>query len=85
MNQQIKQSETAAAPPGAAQPRAPRRAADHRARMQALMRTAGMLPVLVLLCVGFGFMTDGFDTEPSNPPHSPYHKGSMACRSYLVY
>ncbi|ABN86642.1 sugar ABC transporter permease [Burkholderia pseudomallei] len=62
MNQQIKQSETAAAPPGAAQPRAPRRAADHRARMQALMRTAGMLPVLVLLCVGFGFMTDGFFT-----------------------
>ncbi len=37
-------------------------AADHRARMQALMRTAGMLPVLVLLCVGFGFMTDGFFT-----------------------
>ncbi|WP_027794797.1 ABC transporter permease subunit [Paraburkholderia acidipaludis] len=34
----------------------------HRARMKSLMRTAGMLPVLVLLCVGFGFLTDGFFT-----------------------
>jgi ribose transport system permease protein len=33
---------------------------DRRTRMQSLMRTAGMLPVLVLLCIGFGFMTDGF-------------------------
>ncbi|MFX1675110.1 ribose ABC transporter permease [Paraburkholderia sp. A2WS-5] len=34
----------------------------HRARMKSLMRTAGMLPVLVLLCIGFGFLTDGFVT-----------------------
>lgn len=34
----------------------------HRARMKSLMRTAGMLPVLVLLCIGFGFLTDGFAT-----------------------
>ncbi|WP_186146695.1 ABC transporter permease subunit [Burkholderia gladioli] len=32
----------------------------YRARMQSLMRTAGMLPVLVLLCLGFGLLTDGF-------------------------
>lgn len=34
----------------------------HRARMKSMMRTAGMLPVLVLLCIGFGFLTDGFAT-----------------------
>ncbi|SMG56411.1 ribose transport system permease protein [Paraburkholderia susongensis] len=34
----------------------------HRARMRSLMRTAGMLPVLVLLCIGFGLLTDGFFT-----------------------
>ncbi|MEX3557451.1 MAG: ribose ABC transporter permease [Burkholderia sp.] len=34
--------------------------AGYRARMQSLMRTAGMLPVLVLLCLGFGLLTDGF-------------------------
>ncbi|WP_415914612.1 ABC transporter permease subunit [Paraburkholderia sp. J41] len=34
----------------------------HRARMKAFIRTAGMLPVLVLLCIGFGFLTDGFFT-----------------------
>jgi ribose transport system permease protein len=33
---------------------------SHRARMKSFMRTAGMLPVLVLLCVGFGLLTDGF-------------------------
>ena len=33
-----------------------------RARMKSFMRTAGMLPVLVLLCVGFGLLTDGFFT-----------------------
>ncbi|MBR8074289.1 ribose ABC transporter permease [Burkholderia cenocepacia] len=38
------------------------RGADHRARMQSLIRTAGMLPVLLVLCVGFGFLTDGFFT-----------------------
>jgi len=38
-------------------------AADgHRARMKSLVRTAGMLPVLVLLCIGFGVLTDGFFT-----------------------
>lgn len=35
---------------------------EHKERMQALMRTAGMLPVLVLLCIGFGIGTDGFLT-----------------------
>lgn len=34
----------------------------HRARMKALVRTAGMLPVLILLCIGFGLLTDGFFT-----------------------
>ncbi|CAB3802511.1 Ribose import permease protein RbsC [Paraburkholderia caffeinitolerans] len=34
----------------------------HRARVKSIMRTAGMLPVLVLLCIGFGFLTDGFAT-----------------------
>lgn len=34
----------------------------HRARMKSIMRTAGMLPVLVLLCIGFGLLTDGFFT-----------------------
>lgn len=38
------------------------RAGEHRTRMQSLLRTAGMLPVLLLLCVGFGFLTDGFLT-----------------------
>ncbi|WP_341318086.1 ribose ABC transporter permease [Paraburkholderia sp. IMGN_8] len=33
---------------------------DRRKRVQTLMRTAGMLPVLLLLCVGFGIMTDTF-------------------------
>ncbi|MFM0140796.1 ABC transporter permease subunit [Caballeronia grimmiae] len=33
---------------------------EHRERMQVLMRTAGMLPVLILLCIGFGIVTDGF-------------------------
>lgn len=31
-----------------------------RERVQTLMRTAGMLPVLLLLCIGFGLMTDNF-------------------------
>ncbi|CAE6776214.1 Ribose import permease protein RbsC [Paraburkholderia domus] len=35
---------------------------EHKERMQTLMRTAGMLPVLVLLCIGFGLVTDGFFT-----------------------
>ncbi|MEX3605766.1 MAG: ribose ABC transporter permease [Burkholderia sp.] len=34
--------------------------AGYRARMQSLIRTAGMLPVLMLLCLGFGLLTDGF-------------------------
>jgi ribose transport system permease protein len=34
----------------------------HRARMKSFMRTAGMLPVLVLLSIAFGFLTDGFFT-----------------------
>ncbi|WP_186160325.1 ABC transporter permease subunit [Burkholderia gladioli] len=50
--------------PGAAgagpAPRETRADAGYRARMQSLMRTAGMLPVLVLLCLGFGLLTDGF-------------------------
>jgi ribose transport system permease protein len=51
----------AAAVPG--EPAASRQvhaAADHRQRIQSLLRTAGMLPVLVLLCIGFGLMTDTF-------------------------
>jgi ribose transport system permease protein len=35
---------------------------EHKERMQTLMRTAGMLPVLVLLCIGFALVTDGFFT-----------------------
>ena len=33
---------------------------EHKERMQSLMRTAGMLPVLILLCIGFGVATDSF-------------------------
>ncbi|SAL55807.1 inner-membrane translocator [Caballeronia terrestris] len=33
---------------------------EHKERMQTLMRTAGMLPVLILLCIGFSVVTDGF-------------------------
>ena len=33
---------------------------EHKERMQSLMRTAGMLPVLILLCIAFGVATDGF-------------------------
>jgi len=36
--------------------------AGRRSRMQSMMRTAGMLPVLLLLCIGFGLLTDGFFT-----------------------
>ncbi|KVT72374.1 ribose ABC transporter permease [Burkholderia ubonensis] len=58
-----KQRNLASAPAHPVQERAPQvRLGEHRARMQALMRTAGMLPVLLLLCVGFGFLTDGFFT-----------------------
>ena len=35
---------------------------SHRARVKSLMRTAGMLPVLVLLCIGFGLLNGGFFT-----------------------
>jgi len=60
---QIKQRDLASAPATAAPPRALQaHLANHRARMQSLMRTAGMLPVLILLCIGFGVMTDGFFT-----------------------
>ena len=62
---QIKQRDLAPAPaPAAAAPdRALQaRLVTHRARMQSLMRTAGMLPVLMILCIGFGVMTDGFLT-----------------------
>src|SRR4051812_10797039 len=34
--------------------------ADRGERVRTLMRTAGMLPVLVLLCIGFGLLTDNF-------------------------
>jgi ribose transport system permease protein len=33
---------------------------EHRERVRSLMRTAGMLPVLVVLCIGFGVLADGF-------------------------
>jgi len=49
----------------AASPTEPARSAaidGHRARVKSLIRTAGMLPVLVLLCIGFGFLNDGFFT-----------------------
>ena len=60
---QIKQRDLASAPVSAAPDRALQaRHVSHRARMQSLMRTAGMLPVLMILCIGFGIMTDGFFT-----------------------
>jgi ribose transport system permease protein len=34
--------------------------ATHRERFQSLMRSVGMLPVLILLVIAFGAMTDGF-------------------------
>jgi ribose transport system permease protein len=33
---------------------------EHKERVRSVMRTAGMLPVLVVLCIGFGVLTDGF-------------------------
>lgn len=58
-----KQRDIACAPASPVQDRARQaRLANHRARMQSLMRTAGMLPVLLILCIGFGVMTDGFFT-----------------------
>ncbi|WP_439893071.1 ABC transporter permease subunit (plasmid) [Ralstonia sp. 25C] len=60
---QIKQRDLASAQASVAPHRALQaRLVSHRARMQSLMRTAGMLPVLMLLCIGFGVMTDGFFT-----------------------
>ncbi|HJV94798.1 MAG TPA: ribose ABC transporter permease [Albitalea sp.] len=59
----IKQRDLACPPATPVQDRASQaRLAKHRARMQSLMRTAGMLPVLLILCIGFGVMTDGFLT-----------------------
>ena len=59
----VKQRDLASAPASVATDRAlPARLVSHRARVQSLMRTAGMLPVLMILCIGFGVMTDGFFT-----------------------
>jgi ribose transport system permease protein len=55
----------AASPTQSAQPAQPARSVavdGHRQRMKSLVRTAGMLPVLVLLCIGFGLLNDGFFT-----------------------
>jgi ribose transport system permease protein len=58
-----KQQRVAAAPAQPLHGPAPQKTSiDRRERMQTLMRTAGMLPVLVLLCIGFGLVTDGFFT-----------------------
>ncbi|RQZ05334.1 ribose ABC transporter permease, partial [Burkholderia sp. Bp9031] len=51
----------ASAPQTSKQPRQHKQAARQQ-RMQNLVRTAGMLPVLLVLCIGFGFLTDGFFT-----------------------
>ncbi|WP_426399150.1 ABC transporter permease subunit [Ralstonia sp. R-29] len=60
---QIKQRDLASAQASVAPDRALQaRLVSHRARMQSLMRTAGMLPVLMILCIGFGVMTEGFFT-----------------------
>jgi ribose transport system permease protein len=54
---------SSATPAQPAQATRPSTAVDgHRARMKSLMRTAGMLPVLVLLCIGFGLLNGGFFT-----------------------
>ncbi|MEX3955633.1 ribose ABC transporter permease [Trinickia sp. EG282A] len=56
-----KHQETGSAPIAKAEGTAQRKTRiEHKERMQALMRTAGMLPVLILLCTGFGILTDGF-------------------------
>ncbi|WP_244817837.1 ribose ABC transporter permease [Caballeronia sp. Lep1P3] len=56
-----KHHDTGAAPVAKADSATQRqRRIEHRERMQVLMRTAGMLPVLILLCIGFGIVTDGF-------------------------
>ncbi|WP_250536015.1 ribose ABC transporter permease [Caballeronia sp. AZ10_KS36] len=56
-----KHHDTGAAPvPSAESANQRQRRIEHRERMQVLMRTAGMLPVLILLCIGFGVVTDGF-------------------------
>jgi ribose transport system permease protein len=48
--------------PASVTPAAKQTAIDHKERMQELMRTVGMLPVLLLLCIGFGFLSEGFFT-----------------------
>ncbi|OXI43979.1 ribose ABC transporter permease [Burkholderia aenigmatica] len=35
---------------------------SQRTRMKSFMRTVGMLPVLVMLCIGFGLLSSGFST-----------------------
>ncbi|NPT53784.1 ABC transporter permease subunit [Paraburkholderia elongata] len=63
MSNLTKQQRVAAASAQPAQALAPQKTSiDGRERMQTLMRTAGMLPVLLLLCIGFGILTDGFAT-----------------------
>jgi ribose transport system permease protein len=49
-------------PSQAAQPARSVAVDGRRQRMKSLVRTAGMLPVLVLLCIGFGLLNDGFFT-----------------------
>src|SRR3954447_25960254 len=61
MSSSNSQQGVAAAPVNAAVTPSPQLPlADRGERMRTLMRTAGMLPVLVLLCIGFGLMTDNF-------------------------
>jgi ribose transport system permease protein len=61
MSNTTKHHDTGAAPLQKASSQAQRQnRIEHRERMQVLMRTAGMLPVLILLCIGFGIVTDGF-------------------------
>jgi len=58
-----KQRSVIAAPAQPAHGHAPEKtSAGHRERVRTLMRTAGMLPVLLLLCIGFSVLTDGFAT-----------------------
>jgi ribose transport system permease protein len=62
MNTTLPQKPSSGSAPTGNNKDAPRARAERRARIQSLIRTAGMLPVLILLCIGFSFMTDGFAT-----------------------
>ncbi len=46
------------------------RDAERRLMIQGLIRTVGMLPVLILLCIAFYFMSEGDASPPGRTSRS---------------